>query len=77
MATAIIDTTGGNCPSCRRALEHRGKRIQGVESLTMDIARKEIHVEYDGNPEVIDTIIEFVDILGYEAELRETKDETP
>jgi len=73
---AIIDTTGGNCPSCRRALEHRGKRLKGVNSLTMDIAKREIHVDYDGDPKVIEAIIDFVDILGYDAQLREPVDET-
>lgn len=73
MVKAILDTDGGNCPSCRRAIEHRGQRLPGVSAITMNIANREIHVEYDGNPEVIDQLIGFVDILGYTATLRESE----
>ena len=67
MAEAIIDTNGANCPGCRRAIERSARRLDGVKSCTVDIATREIHLDYDGSEEVIKGIVEIVDKLGYVA----------
>ncbi len=65
MAEAIIDTNGANCAGCRRAIERSARRLDGVNTCTVDIATREIHLDYDGNAAVIQDIVDIVDKLGY------------
>ncbi len=74
MPKAILDTKGANCPSCRRAIEHSGRRIEGVNSVEVDIVKSEIHVDFDGREGVVDAFIEIVDKLGYVAIPRKDTD---
>ncbi|MDA1044126.1 MAG: heavy metal-associated domain-containing protein [Verrucomicrobia bacterium] len=67
MAEAIIDTNGANCPGCRRAIERSARRLDGVKSCRVDIATREIHVDYNGSDTVIQAIVDLVDKLGYVA----------
>jgi copper chaperone CopZ len=68
--TAILDVNGANCASCVYAIEHLGRKIQGVTDIEVDAAHQEIHVRYAGNPGSLERISEVVRLLGYDAKVR-------
>jgi Cu2+-exporting ATPase len=68
--TAILDVNGANCASCVYAIEHLGRKIQGVSDIQVDAARQEIRVQYSGNPGSLERIAEVVRRLGYDAKVR-------
>jgi len=68
--TAILDVNGANCASCAYAIEHLGRKIQGVTDIKVDAANQEIQVWYGGNPGSLERISEVVRRLGYEARVR-------
>jgi len=68
--TAILDVTGANCASCAYAIEHLGRKIQGVSDVQVDAAQQEIRVQYSGNPGSLERIAEVVRRLGYDARVR-------
>jgi copper chaperone CopZ len=68
--TAILDVNGANCASCAYAIEHLGRKVQGVSDIKVDAANQEIHVRYEGNPGSLERIGEVVRRLGYEAKVR-------
>jgi copper chaperone CopZ len=68
--TATLDVNGANCASCVYAIEHLGRKVQGVTDVKVDAAHQEIHVRYEGNPGSLERISEVVRRLGYEAKVR-------
>lgn len=70
MKRAILDVEGANCPSCVYAIEHFGRKVEGVSSIRVDPAAQEIHVEYAGHIGSLERITEIVRQLGYEAQIR-------
>ena len=68
--TAILDVTGANCASCVYAIEHLGRKIQGVSDVQVDAGRQEIRVQYSGNPGSLERIAEVVRRLGYDTRVR-------
>jgi len=67
---AILDLNGATCASCVYAIEHLGRKVQGVTDIAVNAALKEIRVEYEGNPGSLERIAEIVHRLGYEATIR-------
>jgi len=67
---AILDVKGANCASCVYAIEHLGRKIQGVSDVQVDAAQQEIRVQYSGNPGSLERIAEVVRRLGYDAKVR-------
>lgn len=70
MKTAILDVDGANCPSCVYAIEHFGRKVEGVQAVRVDPVSREIRVEYAGNPGSLERIVEIVRQLGYGASIR-------
>lgn len=68
--TAILDVNGATCASCVYAIEHLGRKVQGVSDIKVDAAHQEIRVGYEGNPGSLERISEVVRRLGYEAKVR-------
>lgn len=68
---AILDLQGGTCTSCSIAIEHFAKRLEGIHFVEVDRGASEIHVEYNGDTQYLDKIIEMVRMIGYEAWLRD------
>lgn len=68
--TAILDVNGASCASCVYAIEHLGRKVQGVSDVRVDAAHREIHVRYAGNPGSLERIAEVVKRLGYDARVR-------
>ncbi|TVQ35169.1 MAG: heavy-metal-associated domain-containing protein [Spirochaetaceae bacterium] len=69
---AILDLVGANCTSCSIAIEHLGRKMDGVEEIVVDRATSTIQLEYNGNREVLQKLCDFVARLGYEARIRST-----
>jgi len=70
---AVLDLEGANCTSCSIAIEHLGRKLHGVEDIFVDRGTSTVQVEYTGDEEVLDKIVNFVDRLGYHAEVRNTE----
>ena len=68
--TAILDVNGATCASCVYAIEHLGRKVQGVSEVRVDAAKQEIRVHYEGNPGSLEQIAEVVRRLGYRAAVR-------
>jgi copper chaperone CopZ len=68
--SAILDLNGATCASCVYAIEHLGRKVDGVNEIAVDAALKEIRVDYQGNPGSLERIAEIVRRLGYEAKIR-------
>jgi cation transport ATPase len=71
---AILDLEGANCTSCSIAIEHLGRKLDGVHDIMVDRGTSTVQVEYEGNTEVLDRICDFVDRLGYHASIRMTEE---
>ncbi len=69
---AVLDVTGGTCTSCVIAIEHLGRRVQGIHDIVVDRGTGTIQIEYDGNREALEKICDFVTRIGYSAEIRTT-----
>ena len=68
--TAILDLNGATCASCVYAIEHLGRKVQGVTEVSVNPALKEVRVDYEGNPGSLERIVEIVRRLGYDASIR-------
>ena len=71
---AILDLEGANCTSCSIAIEHLGRKLDGVEEILVDRGTSTVQVEYQGGAGVLDKIVDFVDRLGYHASIRATEE---
>ncbi len=65
--TARLSIEGTYCGACTYAIEHAGRKLFGVSDVFVDIAKKEITVEYEGDGAVLNRIIEMVGSLGHKA----------
>ena len=68
---AVFDLDGANCAGCVFAIEHLGRKIDGIEDVFVDAAAKKIVVDYSGNDSVLSGISAIVGRLGYRAEMEE------
>lgn len=71
MQHKTLDLEGANCTSCKIGIEHMGRRLKGVEDIYVDRENATIELDFDGNPETVDKIVQFVDRIGYVATPRE------
>lgn len=67
MKNIKLDLTGATCASCAYTIEHMGRKIKGIDNIHVDASISKINIEYDGNPDVIDKVINIVSRLGYKA----------
>lgn len=67
---AILDLEGANCTSCSIAIEHIGRRLDGVAEIRVDRAKSVIHVGYRGDGAVLEKLCDFVRHIGYNATIR-------
>jgi copper chaperone CopZ len=73
--TAILEMVEFGCPSCSHAIERFGRRLNGVSDIRVDLASRQIRMEFDGNTQTVQAIQDFVRKIGHEARLR--PDERP
>lgn len=67
---AVLDLKGATCTSCSIAVEHIGRRLDGVSDIYVDRATSTINVTYRDDDSVLDKICDFVHQLGYDAQVR-------
>ncbi|KGE72425.1 hypothetical protein DC28_07130 [Spirochaeta lutea] len=67
MKHAVLDVDGATCTSCVYTIEHVGSKLKGVHECFVDRNTSQIQLDYDGNPETLERIIELVDRIGYTA----------
>ena len=66
---ASIDVKGANCASCVYAIEHIGRKVDGVSDIRVDTPSQKIRIQYEGNPGSLERIVEIVKRLGYDAKI--------
>lgn len=70
MKNAVFDIGHAGCVSCKRAIEHAGRRLEGVDKIEVDISSHCINLAYDEEHDnVKEELKELVSRIGYEAEL--------
>ncbi|MBN2725130.1 MAG: heavy-metal-associated domain-containing protein [Deltaproteobacteria bacterium] len=69
MSKAVFSFTGGHCSSCSYAIERNGRKIKGVEEVYVDSANGIIHLDYNGDEDVLEKFQEITFILGHGSEL--------
>ncbi len=68
MKKAVFDLGSAGCVSCKRAIEHAGRHIKGINDIDVDIASHKIRLTYeDGEGEALDKLTAAVRMIGYEA----------
>ena len=70
MERATFELIGATCTSCSIGIEHMGRRIKGVEDISVDRQTGEIFMDFDGNPTTVEKVINFVQAIGYDATLK-------
>lgn len=74
MKKAVFNIGRAGCLSCKMAIEHAGRHIDGIKQIEVDIATHRIRVEYDeAKPHSLNDLIKIVGRIGYEARLIEDK----
>ena len=72
---ATLDLKGANCTSCSIAIEHIGRRMDGIAHIRVDRAHSAVYVTYNGDIAVLDKLCDFVRQIGYSATIRSTNDQ--
>lgn len=72
MPHTVLSVDGADCFSCRYAIEHNGKKINGVRSVEMHADTHEIHMDYENNDTAPRQMIDIVKRLGYNASVKQT-----
>ncbi|TVR58681.1 MAG: heavy-metal-associated domain-containing protein [Spirochaetaceae bacterium] len=70
---AILDLNGAHCTSCSIAIEHFGKKLEGVHEIYVDRGNHTINLAYDGNEKILTQLCDLVAKLGYEAHVRSSE----
>ena len=69
---AVLDLIGATCTSCAITIEHVGRKVEGITDIFVDRGTSTIQIEYDGNAEALERIVDLVDKIGYEASIKAT-----
>ena len=70
--TRTLQLEGANCASCAYSIEHLGRKLKGVQEVSVDAADKLVTVQFDETDpkfqqQALHQIIEVVRKLGYDA----------
>ncbi len=68
--TAILEMVEFGCPSCAHAIERFGRRLKGVSDIRVDLASRQIRMEFDGDTQNVRAILDYIHKIGHEARLR-------
>lgn len=70
MKQALFDLGHAGCVSCKRAIEHGGRHIEGIENIEVDLASHSIIVGYlESKKDALEQLKNVVGKIGYEAVL--------
>lgn len=73
---AEFDLVGMTCAACATRIEKGLNKLDGVKNATVNLALESATVEYNPSEVGIQDMIEKVKKIGYEAKLKQDKDET-
>jgi copper chaperone CopZ len=65
----FLSLTGATCTSCVIGIQHFGKRRKGVSDVQVDRRTGTIQVHYTGDNSVLHEICEYIQRIGYHAEI--------
>lgn len=68
---AVLSLEGATCAACVYTIERIGRKLPGIDDLSVDASEGRIDVIYDGKRDSLEEIVKIVDRLGYSAEIRE------
>lgn len=70
----MLSLSGATCGSCVYTIEHIGKKLPGVEDVYVDVPTGKVYVDYVGNDETLEKVVEIVRKIGYDANILLTED---
>lgn len=70
MKNDILDLEGATCASCAYTIEHLGRKIEGIEDISVDTLNAQIRVKSNGDGRVLGKIVDIVRKIGYDAKPR-------
>ncbi|MDR3342042.1 MAG: heavy metal translocating P-type ATPase [Treponema sp.] len=66
MESQVLSIRGMTCAACAQRIERSVKKLEGIETATVNLASEKLFVEYDGGTLPLATIKETVVKIGYE-----------
>ena len=76
MANKILNIEGMTCAACAKAVERVTKKLDGVESSSVNIATEKLNITYDENKVTLEQIESAIEKAGYKAlDIEEIKKE--
>ena len=66
-AFILLDMDGATCTNCVRAVEHVGRKLKGVQELSVNRDNSQINLTYDPNSAAVEAVVNLVSKLGYTA----------
>lgn len=75
MANKILNIGGMTCAACAKAVERVTKKLEGVESASVNIATEKLNISYDENKVTVEQIENAIEKAGYKGKL-ETLEKT-
>ncbi|MNR93052.1 Copper chaperone CopZ [compost metagenome] len=70
-ATSRFDVQGMVCESCAGDIKASLAKLEGIQSVTVDLEHAQVTITYDGKKVTPKTIIKAIDGYGFEAKLVE------
>jgi len=67
MVKLVLKIDGMTCSSCARRVEEGLKKVNGINSITVNLPAEKAFIDYDPQQIDVDTIIKSVEELGYKA----------
>jgi len=77
MTKARLKFNESFCSSCVYAIEHTGRKLDGVDDVLFDASTGVITLKYSGDPKVLERFTQLTFTLGHGAEVISTGKEKP
>ncbi|RFU65242.1 copper chaperone CopZ [Peribacillus glennii] len=68
MEIVTLNVKGMSCGHCVKAVEGSVGKLEGVESVKVDLDKGQVAVKFDSNVATLDKIKETIDDQGYDVE---------
>ena len=71
MKQAVLNLQGANCAACVFAIEHLGRKVNGVSHIRVHAAEHKVYVRFSGDRNTLDALCAIVAKLGHSAAVDE------
>ncbi|MGI6576619.1 MAG: copper chaperone CopZ [Eubacteriales bacterium] len=68
MKKVVLKVDGMSCSHCENAVKNAAESIEGVKSVSIDLAAKTVSIEYDSSTASLDAIRSAIEDQGYDVE---------